>query len=194
MTVCNGVDAQVDFSFHSGYAYLKGKDASSIPANWMNPGFDDSGWARGPAPFRYGDGTGGTELSDMQGNYSSLYLRSTFTCSASDLIKELSIMSDYDDGFILWINGVIALYRNVPGNLQYNGFAPENHESGMAEETIISVIPLNLVDGVNQIAVQAFNVNLASTDFYIDIAIYAEKYMPELIDSYRSRFFCQAGF
>ena len=188
------VNAQIDFSYHSDYSYIKGKDASALPASWKDPGFDYSGWPKGSAPFHYGDGTGGTELADMINSYSTLYLRSTFLCSNSALIKELTVRADYDDGFILWINGSIAVYRNVPGNLAYNGFAPANHESGTGEEFKVNTGSLNLVDGINYIAVQGFNVNLTSTDFYIDIAIYGEKYLPELVSNGKIDFSAASGF
>lgn len=63
--------AQIDFSYQSSYKWLKGSDAATLPNTWKNPGFDDSGWSSGNAPFRYGDGTGGTELIDMKDLYST---------------------------------------------------------------------------------------------------------------------------
>jgi len=190
----SSLDAQIDFTYQSGFSYLKGKDAYALPASWMNPSFDDSAWAEGNAPFRYGNGTGGTELPDMQNSYSTLYLRSTFLCSNSDMIRELLFFVDYDDGFIIWINGVAALSHNIPANQAYNGFAPVNHESGIGEEFAVNAAGLNLADGVNHIAVMGFNVNLTSTDFYIDMAISAEKYLPELIDTCGIEFSVKQGF
>jgi hypothetical protein len=188
------VEAQIEFSYHSTYAYLKGKDAATLGSNWMSTGFDYSGWSSGNAPFRYGDGTSGVELTDMQNSYSTIYLRSTFECANKDLIKELTISADYDDGFVIWINGVVALSHNAPASLAYNAFAPANHESGTGEDFIIDAVPLNLVEGINTIAVQGFNVSLTSTDFYIDIALNAEKYLPEIIDSTGIDFSVQSGF
>jgi hypothetical protein len=188
------VEAQIEFSFHSTYAYLKGKDAASLGANWMNIGFDYSGWLSGSAPFRYGDGTSGVELTDMQNSYSTIYLRSTFECTNKDLIKELTISADYDDGFVIWINGVVTLSHNAPASPGYNAFAPANHESGIGEDFTISAAPLNLVEGTNTIAVQGFNVSLTSTDFYLDLAIYAEKYLPEITDTIGIDFSVRSGF
>ena len=188
------VEAQVEFTFHSDYKYLKGKDAASLGSNWMNSTFDVSGWTEGSAPFRYGDGTGGIELTDMQYNYSTLYLRSTFGCTNKDQIKELTISADYDDGFVIWINGVVALSRNAPTSITYNALAPANHEAGMAEDYTIDADNLNLTEGTNTIAVQGFNVSLTSTDFYFDMAIHAEKNLPELSDPVEIDFSVQSGF
>ena len=116
--------AQIDFTYQSEYSYLKGRDAASIPDTWMNPGFDYSGWTRGKAPFRYGDGTGGTELSDMQTAIQVFTFRSVFICSEKDQIKELLITADYDDGFIIWINGAVAVKDNAPAVPAWNGVCP----------------------------------------------------------------------
>ena len=186
--------AQIEFTYQSEYSCLKGKDAASLPVNWMNPGFDYSGWTKGKAPFRYGNGTGGTELSDMQNNYTTVFLRSSFECSNKNLIKEITITADYDDGFIIWINGSVALASNAPSSPKYNSVAPANHESGTGIEYTITTSSLNLSDGINYIAVQGFNVSLTSSDFYLDIDIHAEKNLPQLIDTAGIEFSVQSGF
>ena len=188
------VEAQIEFSYHSTYKYLKGKDAASLGITWRNTGFDDTGWSSGNAPFRFGDGTGGVELTDMQNSYSTVYLRSTFECENKDLLNELTFTVDYDDGFVIWINGVAAVSHNAPANFAYNGFAPANHESGTGEDFTVSAAPLNLVNGNNTIAVQGFNVSLTSTDFYFDMAIYAEQNLPEITDTVGIDFSVQSGF
>ena len=190
---CN-LTAQIDFSFHSEHSYLKGKDASSLPGNWMNSGFDYSGWTNSRAPFRYGDGTGGTELADMQNSYTTIFLRSVFECSNKDLINEISIYADYDDGFILWINGVQALNVNAPALPSYNSVAPANHEAGLGVSYTIGAGSLNLVNGTNYIAVQGFNVSLTSSDFYFDLEIKAETSLPEISDSTGVMFSTNSGF
>ena len=192
--LAGGLSAQIDFSYQSEYSYLKGKDAVSLSSAWMTPGFDYSGWTKGKAPFRYGDGAGGTELSDMLNNYTTVYLRSTFECLNKDLVNELTVNADYDDGFIIWINGVPALSVNAPSVPAYNGVAPENHESGTGVSYTVSSGSLNLVNGTNFIAVQGFNVSIASSDFYIDFEIQAETNLPEIVDSAGIGYSVSSGF
>lgn len=188
------LSAQIDFSFHSSYSYLKGNNAASLGADWKNPGFNDSGWLNGNAPFRYGDGTSGVELTDMINNYSTIYLRSTFKCSGKELIGKLVLNIDYDDGCVIWINGVKALSINAPASLAYNSFAPLNHESGTGELFNVDASTLNLVDGINLVAVQCFNVSLSSTDFYFDMSITGETNLPELTGPSAISFSIQSGF
>lgn len=186
--------SQIDFSYHSSWAYLKGIDASSLESTWMDEGFDDSAWSVSNAPFRYGDGTGGTELADMQNNYSTLYLRTTFLCDNKDLIDELTLLVDYDDGFVIWFNGTEVLRQNAPSGLLYNSFAPANHESGTGEIFTIESGAFDLHEGENTIAVQAFNVSLTSSDLYFDLAISAEKNYPEVVDTVGIDFSQSSGF
>jgi hypothetical protein len=194
MILFSDLTSQIEFTYQSEYSYLKGKDAALLPGTWMNPGFDYSGWVVGKAPFRYGDGTGGTELTDMQNSYTTVFMRTTFECSNTDLIKELTINADYDDGFIIWINGTFAISSNAPSNPSYNSTATENHESATGVAYTVSAGSLNLTDGTNYIAVQGFNVSLTSTDFYLDIEINAEKNLPELINPADIEFSVQSGF
>ena len=131
------VFSQVDFTFKSSYSYLKGKDAATLAPGWMNPSFNYSSWFVGNAPFRYGDGAWGTELTDMQNSYTTVYLRSTFICSNQNILKYLTFSADYDDGFIIWINGVQVLTANAPSFPTYTSVAAAGHESGTGVSYIV---------------------------------------------------------
>src|SRR5574344_1139381 len=124
------LNAQISFNTNSSFRYLKGKDATSIPSNWMTGNYNSSNWSVGNAPFRYADGNGGTELPDMLNGYSTLYLRSTFTAKNIENLDDILLTADYDDGFIIWINGEVVLSKNAPETITNISFATENHESG----------------------------------------------------------------
>ncbi len=175
-----GLNAQISFARGAEYKFLKGKDAVTLSATWNSPGFNDSGWATGIAPFRYGDGVGGTLLSDMLDNYSTLYVRGSFTVSNAEFIEEITIAADFDDGFILWINGNIAASENAPSSPAYNSFSTDLRESGFLSTYTVPAESVNLIDGVNTIAVQGFNTTLTSSDFYFDMSINAETTLPPL--------------
>jgi len=189
-----GLEAQVNFTYQSSYSYLKGSAAQSLSADWMKSTFNYSGWSTGNAPFHYGDGTGGVELSDMQSNYTTLYLRSTFNCTGPESLKELSFIIDYDDGFAVWVNGVQALSVNAPSTPAYNSTAPDNHESGYGEVFTVATESLNLAEGTNFVAVQAFNVSSTSTDFYFDMTITGEQDVPEYVPANPVVFNYSSGF
>lgn len=186
--------AQVEFNTGATFKYLKGESAQALSAAWNQPGFDDNGWSEGASPFWYGDGSGGTSLDDMQGNYSTLYLRSAFTAQNTDLISSLEVATDYDDGFILWINGEEVLRLNAPTTPAWDDFAPENHESGAPENYSIDSKDINLKEGENLLAVQGFNVSLTSSDFHFNISLDAEPELPLYPDSVRMNFSHESGY
>lgn len=187
-------EAQVRFDFSSNFKYLKGSAAPSLPGGWMTDIFDDSGWNSGNAPFRYGDGTGGTLLSDMINSYPTLYLRSKFNAFSVDRIKTITFTVNYDDGFVIWINGVKVLSRNAPATLTSASLSTANHESGVAEVISLDSADVHLSEGENLLCIQGLNVTLNSSDFYFDMGITASLALPEVSDSLKIGFDREAGF
>ena len=136
---CSGVwgslfaSASVVFPSDTPWKYLAGRSEASPwdVAAWRTLSFDDSAWGTGEAPFYYenqpGSGnafTGNTALPDMQGNYTSIFLRKTFVINNPSDIRELELVSLSDDGFIAWINGAEVARFNMPlGEVAYNGLS-----------------------------------------------------------------------
>jgi hypothetical protein len=135
--------------------------------DWVDPGFNDSDWQSSAAPFRYGDGAGGTLINGMQNTYSTFFLRRHFSVASVAQIEGIDLNMDYDDGFAVWLNGVEVLRVNAPETLSLNGFAPVGHESGSFESFSLNDAILHLVEGDNVIAIQGFNINLGSSDFML---------------------------
>ena len=151
------------------WRYLKGTSEASSPVDaWRQPGYDDSSWTVGDAGIGYGGLAPATELTDMQGNYVSVFMRTTFTIDNLSDIQWLILRADYDDGFVAYINGVevwrqgFALGPPVP----YNATAP-SHSGGIAEEFNISYAIAHLVTGTNTFAIQAHNSDVNSPDLRI---------------------------
>ncbi len=185
---------QLDFQKGSLLQYLKGKDADSLGLGWMNPGFDDTSWDQGQAPLRYGDGTGGTLLDDMQYNYSVVYMRTTFLAGQVDSLVDFRCLVDYDDGFVVWINGRKVISRNAPAGLDYNGFSTDMRESGVDELFFLDPADFDLVEGENTLAIQGFNTSLESTDFHMDLSLNARVNVPVLEDPVGLNFSMASGF
>ncbi|MFO1498751.1 MAG: lamin tail domain-containing protein [Verrucomicrobiota bacterium] len=148
---------------------------------WRRIAFDDAAWESGRGPFYYEDSpgsatayTGNTQLGDMRGNYSSLFLRKTFTITNPADVKELQLDAFCDDGFIAWINGNEVARFNMPdGEVPYDGFSlGALNEPVPPENVIVPAANARLVAGVNVLAIQAFNSGLAnSSDFVISVAL-----------------------
>ncbi len=188
------INGQIDFSAGSSWKYLKGSAAASLTGDWMTPDYNDSGWSQANAPFRYGDGAGGTVLGDMINNYSTLYLRSSFNAFSTNRIKTIQFRVNYDDGFVIWVNGTRVLSRNAPATLSNTALAPANHESGTFELYSIDSTGVPLVEGTNLLCIQAFNITLNSSDFLFDLGIEAALSQPEVSDTVAISFSHEAGF
>lgn len=162
------------FSTNSIWQFRKGNSEASSPATaWRGVGFDATaaGFANAAAPFWYGDVLpGGTQLGDMQNNYSSIYLRRTFTIGNAAQVTSLRLRAFIDDGFVAWINGVEVARTNMSvSQPAYNSFATN------AAAEPVPIITYNLpapggylVSGTNVLTIQGFNASLSSTDFGFD--------------------------
>src|SRR5690606_2923207 len=159
--ICSAAAGQIEFSSGSGYRYLKGSGAASLSADWMTSQFFDSEWSEGNAPFRFGDGIGGVVLTDMMNRYSTLYLRSSFNAFSIDRIKTIRFRVNYDDGFVIWVNGSRVMARNAPATLSYNSLAVANHESGTFETFYLDSSDVQLVEGTNLLCIQVFKIGRA---------------------------------
>jgi hypothetical protein len=163
------------WKYHRGIVEASSPD----PAAWRAIGFDDSGWSSGPAPFGFGDGPYGTDLSlldpPMRGNYSTLFLRRVFQVPDASKVRSFEARVDYDDGLVAWLNGVEVLRVNVRGSpgdpLAFDGRAGGEHESGAFEVVDLADPAGYLRTGDNILAVQAFNSTLTSSDFSFDMEI-----------------------
>jgi len=190
----NFARGQISFSPGSDFRYLKGKDAAGLSSGWMTGGFDDSGWSTGNAPLRYGDGAGGTVLDDMLNNYSVVYMRTTFMASSVDSLGAVELWINFDDGFVIWINGKRVQSQYAPTVLSHDGFATDLHESGQFELFTQEPGSVELLEGENTLAIQAFNYSLESTDFLMDLSISADLAEPVLIDTIGLDFSVPSGF
>ena len=157
------------FSRGSKWSYYKGNDhPSGGDLEWTELEFDDSDWLNGSSPFRYGDGNGGTLLSDMPNKYTTVFFRRNFNVANPKDISELDFIVDYDDGFIVWINGEEVLNVGGPDTLDYDSVATEGHESGAFETFALQDPSSFLVKGKNVVAIMGFNVGMNSSDFMMN--------------------------
>lgn len=151
------------------WKYLKGTAEASAPLEaWRGVGFNDSTWTVGDAPFRYGDGSGGTNLTDMRFSYTTLFLRRTFNVNEVALISSLELTIDFDDGYAIWINNNLVHTQNPPATYTYLATAGGSHESGSFETFPLANPQSFLVEGQNTIAIQVFNVGSDSSDLMMN--------------------------
>ena len=157
------------------WKYFKGSVAP--PAGWNATVFDDSTWTAGNSGFGYGTDCSsehGTVLADMMNGYNSLYIRRLFEIDNPAAIQTMTLMVDYDDAFVAYINGHEVARNNVvgtpPGNTQP---ATADHECSSCNTPpcnppgsfSINLQTAQLVSGNNVIAIQGHNLSPGSSDF-----------------------------
>ena len=152
------------------------------PDNWNQLNFDTSDWSAGQGGFGYADGDDNTVIS----NTLSVFFRKSFNVVALEEISSLAIHADYDDGFVVYINGIEVLRSANMGEsgsqVTYDQTAETDHEAvmyqGGAPEAFI--LHHNDFDGVltagdNVLAIEVHNVNTTSSDmsglFYLSFEL-----------------------
>lgn len=157
------------------WRYFKGTQAPAVPATaWRQTNFSDAAWAAGALPIGYDPALPlGTRLDDMNGGYTTLYLRRTFEVADPAQFDTLEARALYDDGFKLWINGTRVLNVNVAGaELPHTGTAGPARESNEFETFNLPNARALLRPGPNLVAVQLFNSVLSgSSDCFFDLRL-----------------------
>ena len=164
----------------SGWRYHKGTTEASSPRDaWRSVEFDDSAWSSGQASFGYGEThiTTTAPFADMQGNYTTIFLRKTFTVADAASVTDLMLEVDYDDGFIVWVNGDKVLSEKAPSTPLCNSTSSSSHESGTYEVFLDGIPDPDdyLVTGENVLAVMVFNGGADSSDCKIDVSLSSVK-------------------
>ena len=141
--------------------------ASTIPASWIQPAYDDAGWNRGSSGIGFGDNDDATVISSTI----SVYGRITFTVADSAAVVAMLLDIDFDDGFVAYLNGT----EIARANLGQTGVQPAwNLGASDREATMYRGLPparFNIANfrtllrtGVNLLAVQVHNSSTASSD------------------------------
>lgn len=165
----------------SEWHYRKGTSEASTPIGaWRDLLFtEDASWLVHTAPVGYDPTATATwaKLNDMTGNYTSVFLRKTFTVTDPSKFVSWRLEALYDDGFNCWINGKRVAFDNVLGeNVPYNGLSDiTSREDNTYKVFALADDPATVLKpGQNIIAVQFFNVlKSGSSDAFFDARLIA---------------------
>ena len=164
-------------------AWLYHKGTNAPPVDWKTAdtaALDAGSWSSGLGGFGYAGGTEDdaclTLLPDMQGLYTTLHYRKSFTLSeAVPADLHLLLTMDWDDGFIAWLDGEYLdsrLVTGAPTEPAYTATAAGNHESSRggssaqpAETLDLGPVGARLGAGDHVLAVMGLNVTSGSSDF-----------------------------
>jgi hypothetical protein len=96
------------------------RGSTEPPSDWFHPRFPDRAWTPAAAPFGYGAPDLATSLSDMRGQYRTVYARTSFALGPGR-VDDVILRIRYDDGFVAYLNGVEVARRNVPALSLHSG-------------------------------------------------------------------------
>jgi hypothetical protein len=139
--------------------------------NWHLKAFNDASWSNGPGEFGYGDNDEGTVISyggDRTDKYPTAYFRKTFSVNKANL-QSMSGEIIFDDGVIVYLNGVEIFRRGMPlGPVTYGTFASQANENAVGA---FVVEPGLLTDGENLLAVEVHQSTANSSDASFDLKL-----------------------
>ncbi|HNQ90952.1 MAG TPA: CotH kinase family protein, partial [Verrucomicrobiota bacterium] len=153
-------------------------EASSPDATaWRAVDFDDQAWPEWRLPVFFGEALAGTELGDMAGEYSCIYLRRALVEAVPGEISHVRLGVVCDAGFVVWLNGRELVRQNVPdGEPGVETAAASEPPAPVAYGTYaIPVQPGWIVPGTNVLAVQVFSSGRGDDDFLFDAGFEADR-------------------
>jgi len=165
-------------SFGDVWQYLD--DGSDQGSNWVQAGFDASGWKIAPAKFGYGDDGERTIVNygtDANQRYITTYFRKSFTVTNPGRFDWLRLQLIRDDGAVVYLNGVEIFRNNIAAGLvSFNSLATNTIGGGDEITPVEAIIPAsNLISGVNLIAVEIHQAGVNSSDLGFDLALRGER-------------------
>jgi hypothetical protein len=147
-------------------------------SGWAAPGYDDSGWALGPAQLGYGEADEATLVSfggDPLDRHPTTWFRTSFSVADASAVTWLELALLRDDGAIVHLNGTEAARFDLPRtgvtSSTYAALAVSGAYENQFERT--SLDPRLLVDGTNTLAVELHNSGPASADLSFDLELVA---------------------
>jgi autotransporter-associated beta strand protein len=162
--------------------YRQGNPAS----RWATPSFDDRGWASGTGPVGIETSSPpgyllGTNLVTDKDSSLSIYIRHPFRITPEELEcgLPLELIIDYDDGAVIYLNGVEIARRNLgevgvptphdtPATRDHSANGDNGGTTANADETIVLPDFLHLLkNGTNILGIQLHRASLQSPDSII---------------------------
>ena len=190
------VGVTVTFGLTNNWKY---DTASYDGVNWQSPGFDDSGWASGPAVMfaesrpsapnaglipNYATGTRMPLSAATTYPYVTYYLRTRFVFPSSVAGATLTFSNYIDDGAVFYLNGVEIHRTNMPASptiILNSTLANVSPCAGIGDAVCPMVFTLggaalasSLVTGTNVLAVEVHNFSTTSPDITFEAALLAQ--------------------
>jgi Immunoglobulin domain len=162
-------------------------------AGWQNPGFDDSAWPSGRGLFGIDSGYPFPFATSFPGPSAGgpvvAFFRTTFNWSGSPIGQVFTMTNYFDDGVVLYLNGVELTRFNMPaGPADQNTLAiatitePVVRLHQVALDFLTNGNPNPLLNGQNVLAASVHNNTPTSSDTVFGLALNAGHIDPCFFD------------
>jgi len=143
-------------------------DTLQRPVAWNEKYYDTTDWQIGSAPFHFDDGSQtGTTVPYAR----TVYLRKSFNVPDLSALYQMVAFIQYDNGFVLYINGNEVRRVNMPdGEVDYETWAGNLTQSSITITLDASVLE-SMNDGQNVIAAEVHQSLNDSSDFKFDLQL-----------------------
>ena len=132
---------------------------------WTSINYNDDNWSEGQAHMGYGDGDENTVIDN---SVITAYFRKRFTLNNLSPSTVSNFTLVYDDGAIVYLNGVEVARVNMPGGLaNYNTFASSISTDNSSYSFQVGSSYFN--DGENVVAVEIHQRSASSSDISFDL-------------------------
>ena len=184
-------------NFSDTWHYRKGTSAPQTDWKTATDGSLDATCLTGPVRIGHGDGCGanaaGTTITDMRqttnpanAGYRMLYLRRTFTVSAAiPGTEEVVLDTDFDDGFIAWIDGEYVDHLGPAGSppaepawnappavsLHECSFGSASSTPQPVRSTVLGTVNAKLPAGTHVLSVLLINESADSSDAVMKMSL-----------------------
>lgn len=140
--------------------------------NWTEDAYNDaSNWtntANNTNAFGYNEPGVNTPA---QTNRETYYLRRDITISNPSQYATITLTAKYDDGAVVYVNGVEVARMNMPAGTLAYGTNPSGNRNYTDGDFVLNIPSSSFVNGNNQIAVALYQGTSNTVDFYFDMKL-----------------------
>jgi hypothetical protein len=160
----------------------KGGGTNLDAVAWKSLAYAEPSWVNGSSALGFGanppvrntaipeDATAGG--GGISGNrYPTMYFRKIVNVPDPTIFTGFSIKTKFDDGIVVWVNGVEAFRNNINANPSYVDLAPTAIANNGADIYTTTVPKTMFIAGDNIIAVEIHQNAVTSSDLFFDMEL-----------------------
>ncbi|HWN96555.1 MAG TPA: PQQ-dependent sugar dehydrogenase [Methylomirabilota bacterium] len=169
--------AQTVLPFGSSWKYLD--TGTNLPADWVQPAFDDNSWSNGVAQLGFGGQGEVTTIRNTRPDASRItthFFRKAFVISNTAPYSNYVVSLVRDDGGVVYINGTEVFRSNMPTGAIASTTLAIYPASSTDERVMYGGVidPALLVNGTNVMAVEVHQNSIAAaTDLSFNVGLFS---------------------